>query len=83
MTKRKMMRFQRRRDMIKCECGVEIALLPDVRAMGEAIEVHVALHIEGINGPACTTAEVKRLRDALIIQVLRITGESEDEKTHE
>ncbi len=83
MTKRKIMRFPRRKDRIKCECGAEISLLPDVRAMGETIEVHVALHMEGVKGPACTTVEAERLRDALIIQVLRITGESEDERTHE
>jgi hypothetical protein len=76
------MRFQRRRDMIKCECGAEILLLPDVRAMGEAIEIHVALHVEGAKGPACTTIEAERLRDALIIQVFRISGESKDKGTH-
>jgi hypothetical protein len=83
MTKRKVMRFPRRRDRIKCECGAEISLLPDVGAMGEAIEVHVALHLEGVKGPACTTVEAERLRDALIIQVLRISGESQDEGTPE
>jgi hypothetical protein len=83
MTNRKKMRFQRRMDRIKCECGAEISLLPDVRAMGEAIESHIALHIEGVKGPACTTVEAERLRYALIVQVLRITGESEDERTHE
>jgi hypothetical protein len=83
MTKRKMMRFPRRKDSIECECGAEISLLPDVRAMGEAIELHIALHMQGVKGPACTSVEVERLRDALILQVLRITGESEDERTHE
>lgn len=83
MTSRKMMRFQRRRDKIKCECGAEIPLLPDVKAMGEAIEVHIALHLEGVRGQPCTTLESDRLRDALIIKVLRIAGESEDEQTHE
>ena len=77
-----MSRFRRRRDRIKCECGAEICLLPDVRAMSEAIKVHIALHMEGVKGPACTTVEANRLRDALIIQVLRIAGESEDEETH-
>lgn len=78
-----MMRFKRRRDRIKCECGAEIALLPDVRVMGEAIELHVALHMQGVKGPACTTLEAERLRDKLIIQALRIASESEDEETNE
>jgi hypothetical protein len=83
MTRRKMMPFRGRRDRIICQCGAEIPLLPDVKAMGEAIEVHVSLHMKGVKGPVCTTVEAGRLRDDLIIQVLRISGESEDEGTHE
>jgi len=47
--------------------------------MGEGIEVHVDLHLKGVNGRGCSDEEAGRLRDALIIQVLKITGESEDE----
>jgi hypothetical protein len=65
---------------IRCECGAEILLLPDVKEMGEAVEVHVALHLEGIQGQPCTALEAERLRDALITQVLRIAGESTDEE---
>jgi len=54
-------------------------LLPEVKAMGEGIEVHVDLHLKGVNGRGCSDEEAGRLRDALIIQVLKITGESEDE----
>ena len=75
--------FRRWRDRIKCECGAEIYLLRDLKAMSEAIDVHIALHMEGVKGLACTTVEADRLRDALIIQVLRVAGESEDEQTHE
>jgi hypothetical protein len=83
MTKRKIIRFQGRRDKIMCECGTEISLLPDAKAMGEAIEVHIALHMNGGNGPGCTIVQADQLRNDLIIQVLRITGESEDEGSHE
>ena len=84
MANRKMRRFRRWRDRIKCECGAEIYLFPDLKAMSEAIDVHIALHMgEGVKGLAFKTVEADRLRDALIIQVLRVAGESEDEQTHE
>ncbi len=82
MTNKEVTRFRRRNDRIKCECGEEISLLPDVRATSEAIEVHVALHIKGVKGPACTPVEAERLRDDLIMQVLRTAGECKDEETH-
>jgi hypothetical protein len=82
MTNRKMMRFQERKDKIKCACGTQIPLLPDVKAKGEAIEVHIGLHLLGVQGQPCTTLEVDRLRDALIIQVLKVAGEFEGEETH-
>ena len=47
--------------------------------MGEAIEVHVDLHLKGVNGRGCSDEKAGRLRGALIIQVLKITEESEDE----
>jgi hypothetical protein len=75
---KKRMRFPKHRDKIVCECGSEISLLPDVKAMGESIEVHVSLHMNGEKGSACTSIEASRLRDALIVQVLRISSESED-----
>jgi hypothetical protein len=45
----------------------------------QGLEVHVALHVKGVNGPGCTALEASHLRDDIIIQVLRITGESENE----
>jgi hypothetical protein len=32
--------------LIKCECGTEILLLPDLKAMDRAIDAHVAEHRE-------------------------------------
>ena len=66
-----------------CECGAEILLLPDLKAMGRAIEVHVALHMKGAKSPVFSNAEASHLRDALIIQVLRISGEHENDGAHE
>ena len=69
MTNRKLRRSHRRIDTDKCECGAEILFLPDVKAMGQAIEVHVALHMQKLNALDCTAVEAESLRDALIAQV--------------
>ena len=68
---------------VRCECGAEILLLPDVKEMSSAIEVHIALHLEGVLGQPCTAEEADRLRDELIIQIFRLAGESEEEKEEE
>jgi len=39
----------------------KIPLLADVKAMGEAIEVHIALHLEGVRGQSCTTLDAVAL----------------------
>jgi hypothetical protein len=66
-------------DTIKCECGAEILFLPDVRAMGQAIEVHVAaVHMQKSKDPAGAAAEAERVRDALIAQVFSKAIESEN-----
>ena len=66
---------------VTCECGEEILMLPDLKAMGNAIEKHVDLHRKNLRVPACTRKEAERLLDALIAQVLNIAAESEDEET--
>jgi hypothetical protein len=53
-------------------------LLPDAKAMGNAIEVHINLHIQKLKVSSCVDAEVERLRDMLIAQVLDRAGESEE-----
>jgi hypothetical protein len=83
MTDKKMARIRRLKDTIKCECEEEILILPDVSATSEAIEVHIALHMKGFKGPVCKTTDAERLRDSLIMQVLRIVGGSEDKETNE
>ena len=80
MTDKKIIPFQPRTDRIKCECGEEISILRDVRATNDIIEFHIALHMEGVKGPACTTVDAQRLRDSLIIQVLRIASRSEPDE---
>ena len=68
---------------VKCECGAEILLLPDVRAMSHAIEVHVAEHRQKSKTPAGAAAEAERVRDALIAQVLSKASKSENDGTHD
>jgi hypothetical protein len=65
---------------IRCECGDEILLLPDLNEMDKAIEDHVDMHLQSLKAPSCTAAEAERLRDVLIAQVLIKAIQSEDEK---
>jgi len=69
MSNKKLTRSHRKIDTIKCECGKEIMVTPDIRAMGEAIEIHVAMHIEKMKPLAEEDAEANRLRDDLIAQL--------------
>jgi len=54
---------------IKCECGAEILLLPDLRVMNHAIEVHVSKHREKEKSTDKAEAESKRIQELLITQV--------------
>ena len=57
--------------MIKCSlCGAEILLVPNVRVMSEAIELHVEMHVQ-MSGSKETDEEAERIRDDLITQVLK------------
>jgi hypothetical protein len=63
---------------VRCVCGDELLLLPDLKEMGKAIEDHVDLHLQSLKAPSCTPAEAERLKDMLIAQVLTKTAQSED-----
>jgi hypothetical protein len=64
---------------VRCKCGDEILLLPDLKETGKAIDNHVNMHIQNLRAPSCTLAEAERLKDFLIGQVLRAASQSEDE----
>ena len=49
MTNRKLRRSHSPMNTDKCECGAETLFLPDVKAMGQTIEVHVALQMQKLN----------------------------------
>jgi hypothetical protein len=55
--------------VVKCECGAEILLVPNVKVMGEAIETHVELHRRKLKNPVDAEVEAERIRDFLIGQV--------------
>lgn len=44
--------LKERLPLIKCECGTEILLLPDLVAMDRAIDAHVAEHRKKGNNPS-------------------------------
>lgn len=65
---------------IRCSCGHEILLLPNVKAMGKAIDDHVELHLQNLKAPRCTTKEAERLKDILIAQALFLASQFDNEE---
>jgi hypothetical protein len=61
---------------IKCFCGAEILMLPDLKLMASAIEKHVSWHKEKIKDKAQAELEAKRIRDFLNMQVLKKASET-------
>ena len=57
--------------VIKCgSCGAEIMLVPDVKLISEAIEAHVAKHMQKVKDPDQAEVEAERVRDDLIAKLL-------------
>ena len=54
---------------IKCECGKEILLVPDLKAMSKAIETHAFEHGKGKKSEKAAS-EVEHILDFLTMQVL-------------
>jgi hypothetical protein len=75
VTKKKT-RGKERLPTVKCTCGVEILLVPNVMVMSKAIETHAEKHKKKIKDPKEAEAEADRVRDELITQVL---GKASDE----
>jgi hypothetical protein len=55
--------LKERLPLIKCECGTEILLLPDLKAMDRAIDAHVAEHRKKGKNPsrAATSSRISQL----------------------
>ena len=65
---------------IRCECGAQILLVPDLKAMSQAIELHLNEHQKkGCDVEA--EAEVERIRDDLIKQTLTKAAKTATEQS--
>lgn len=61
--------------LLRCECGAEILLLPDLKVMNHAIEVHVSEHRKKEKDPRKAVATAAHIREILIKQLLRKASE--------
>ena len=61
--------------LLKCECGAEILLLPDLKVMNHAIEVHVAGHRKKEKDPRKAAAAASHIRQILTEQLFKKTSE--------
>ena len=59
--------------VITCDCGFEILVLPDLKAMSQAIEEHVLCH----KNKGAKADEVNRIEEDLIAQLFKKITESE------
>ncbi len=57
--------------LLRCpDCGAEILLIPDLKAMSASIEDHALQHKSKIADPEKAEAETERIRSILIMRVL-------------
>ena len=56
---------------VKCECGTEILLVPDLKAMTTAIEAHVLEHSQKLKDPVKAAVESDRLWSVLVALVFK------------
>lgn len=56
--------------VIRCSCGAEILLVPNVKKMGETIENHADSHKQKVKDPEEAEAEAERVRNDLIVKIL-------------
>ena len=62
--------LKERLPLIRCECGTEILLLPDLKEMDRAIDAHVAEHRKKGNNPsrAATSSRISQLLAQLTLR---------------
>lgn len=61
--------------LLRCECGAEILLLPDLKVMNHAIEVHVANHRKKEKDRTKAAKVASHIRQILIEQLFEKAGE--------
>ena len=62
--------------VIKCSCGYEILLVPDIKVMSKAIEAHAKEHKQKVKDSKAAKAEAERIIDYLIEQVFDKASET-------
>jgi hypothetical protein len=63
---------------VKCECGKEILLVPDLKAMTNAIEAHVQEHSKKLRDPILASIESDRLWNVLVALVFKQASSNEN-----
>jgi hypothetical protein len=58
--------------IIRCSCGFELLLLPDVQVMGQAIEKHALEHAKKYG---LTQEQTESLKEYLIAQAFKLASE--------
>jgi hypothetical protein len=61
--------------LIRCECGFEILVVPDLKAMGRAIEDHAAEHAKKEKNSAKAAFAEARIQNLLIALALEKTAD--------
>src|SRR5512136_1942942 len=61
--------------IIRCECGAEILLIPDVKEMERAINKHARFHAKNEKNSEKAIAVFEQTQDYLVQQVLITAGE--------
>ena len=61
--------------IIRCECGFEILLVPNLKMMAKAIEAHAAQHGEKVKDHSKGALEQQRIEFDLTAKTLKATGD--------
>jgi hypothetical protein len=67
--------LKKRLPLIRCECGAEILLVPDLRAMNRAVKTHVTEHRKGKSTQKNLGSSIKISR---LLSQLTLTRASEE-----
>jgi hypothetical protein len=56
--------------VITCECGKEILIVPDLKAMSQALNAHIHEHCKNLSDPQKADSEANRLLDMLTASLI-------------
>jgi hypothetical protein len=65
---------------IRCECGLEILVIPDTKEMGRAIEFHAQEHQKKAPNPKEGEEIFNHIQDLIIRQVLKEAAKQNHKK---